>query len=175
MIPIGGAGNCATHPPPLIPRGMSEIHFFVRASFPSTETSARFYRAVRASVTEGQEGQEGQETIVDPELDWEAEDYGVDDKERFHLKAMCEGESSEVIGALTSAARRFGASSAMAILFDTETGIYQAIAAKTEGIIELYTTENHGAVGDDFIEGMKRLIAEAHQQTANVIRDGLLD
>lgn len=172
MIPVGGAGNCTDRPPLLIPRAMSEIHFFVRASFPSTETSARFYRAVRASVTEGQEGQE---TIVDPELDWEAEDYGVDDKERFHLKAMCEGESSEVIGALTSAARRFGASSAMAILFDTETGIYQAIAAKTAGIIELYTTENHAAVGDDFIEGMKRLIAEAHQQTASVIRDGLLD
>lgn len=162
---------------------MSEVHFFVQARFPNAALSGRFFRAVyshggRSDDTGAAEELEASgvdvATFLDPELDWEIEDCGVDERECLSLKATCSGEASEVIGALCVAARRAGASSVLAILFDTSTGAYQALGATESAPVELYTSYDYDSVGDDYVAGVRRLLAAAHEHAKKLVEDGLL-
>lgn len=163
---------------------MSEIAFEVQARFPDADGSGRFFRVVytKSSDAEPTEADCAElekrgvelDSFLDADLDWELEDCGVDDRECLRLKANCSGEASEVIGALAVAAKRAGASSVLAILYDTSTGTYQALSATTEGPLELYTTFNDEAVGDDFAAGVRRLLAAAYGHTKGLVDDGLL-
>jgi hypothetical protein len=155
----------------------------MQARFPGADLSGRFFRAVyshggRSDTTGAVDELEAIGVDVagflDPELSWEIEDCGVDERECLSLKASCSGESSEVIGALCVAARRSGASSALAILYDTSTGAYQALGASEREPVELYTTYDHDAVGDDFVAGVRRLLAVAHQHTKQLVADAIL-
>lgn len=162
---------------------MSEVVFFMQASFPDAARSGRFFRAVYSHDSEIETNgaveeleAEGVDTssFLDPELDWEIEDCGVDDREHLRLKAGCSGESSQVIGALAVAARRAGATSVISFLFDTSTGDYQALGATEETPVEIYTTQDYDSVGDDFVSGLRRLVLAAHEHTTRLIEDGLL-
>ena len=162
---------------------MSEVHFYMQARFPSAELSGRFFRAVysHGSEIDTKGAVEELEAIgvevvefLGPGLAWEIEDCGVDDRERMSLKASCSGASSHVIGALCVAAGRSGASSVLSILHDTSTGAYQALGVNGDDPVELYTTYDYEAVGDDFVAGIRRLLAVAHRHTKQLIDDALL-
>lgn len=163
---------------------MSEIVFVIQARFPGPEASGRFFRVVYAGAS-GADPQaddvaklEGQgvllESFLGEALDWELEECGVDERECLSLRASCSGEGSSVIGALCVAARCAGASSVLATLYDTSTGAYQALGATMERPLELFTTYDDEAVGDDYAAGLRRLLARAHGHTAQLVADGLL-
>jgi hypothetical protein len=164
---------------------MSEIVFVVQARFPDAEASGRFFRVVytQASGAEPEADDlaklEGQgvllESFRNEELDWELEECGVDERECLKLRANCSGEGSSVIGALAVAARCAGATSVLAILYDTSMGAYQALGATVESPVELFTTYDDEAVGDDYAAGVKRLLAAAHGHTTRIVEDGLLE
>lgn len=162
---------------------MSEVHFFMQARFPSADLSGRFFRAVYSHGSPGDTtgavealkaiGVEVDE-FLHPGLVWTIEDCGVDERECLSLKASCSGESSHVIGALCVAAGRSGASSVLSILHDTSTGAYQALGAGESEPVELYTTYDYDAVGDNFVAGVRRLLAVAHHYTRQLVDDAVL-
>ena len=162
---------------------MSEINFFMQARFPSADLSGRFFRAVyshgskidtKGAVEELKEiGVEVVE-FLGPGLNWVIEDCGVDERDCLSLKANCSGESSHVIGALCVAAGRSGASSVLSILHDTSTGVYQALGVGADDPVELYTTYDYEAVGDNFVAGVRRLLVIAHQHSKKLMDDALL-
>lgn len=164
---------------------MSETVFVVQARFSNADASGRFFRVVytQANGSEPDAADlaklEGQgvstESFLGEDLDWELEECGVDERECLTLRANCSGEGSSVIGALCVAARCAGASSVLATLYDTTTGAYQALGATTESPVELFTTYDDEAVGDDYAAGLRRLLAEAHRHTKLLAADGLLE
>jgi len=60
-----------------------------------------------------------------------------------------DGAAGDASSPLTFAAARAGATSVLTLLFNPSTGLYQALGANDEGVVELFTTENDDAVGDD--------------------------
>ena len=102
-------------------RTVSEVHFFMQARFPGADLSGRFFRAVYSHGGQRDTTGAAEElaaigvdvaAFLDPDLSWEIEDCGVDERDCLHLKANTSGESSQVIGALCVAAHALGAGQA---------------------------------------------------------------
>ena len=164
---------------------MSEVYFQLQARFPTDDLSARAFRGIYARRTPEKIEKVLAEfnalgidalSFLSPDVLWELEDCLVDDENCLHLKALSgAGPSQGVIPALTLAMHQAGASSVLTVLYDTSSGTYQALSIDNNEVVEVYTTFDYDSVGDDYFEGIRRLLLRAYRATSHLVNDGLLD
>jgi hypothetical protein len=114
------------------------------------------------------------ERFLARDVGWSIADCGVDERNCFRLKGSCGSGAGFVTEELCVAAKKAGASSVLMISCDTQTGAYLATSATDSGPVLLFETYDPDEVGEDFVAGVQRLLAQAHRVASGLVRDGLL-
>ena len=165
---------------------MSELNLQLEARFNEPDMCSRVFRGLYAHRVGGQNHSSGlaefqalgldASSILNESQSWVLEDCGVDEQGTLYLKAVAAASSKgyEIFRDIMLLIKRGGATALLAVEYNDGTGDYYALTASQGGISELYHTCDYESVGDDFYAGVKKRLAEVHDEMARLRRESLL-